>query len=106
MKIDMNEVSGGSRNLSGKGRGESARAHFRLDEIDRGDDRVTVKFPQEIYAISSSFFLGMFSPSIERLGVEAFQRKYRFIADDVLQQQIQHGIERATMSLEPFHSVA
>ena len=102
--IDLNDVTEGGtiHNLAGKERGESVRKHFALDEIDHSDESVVVMVPEELYGISSSFFLGMFSPSIERLGgEEGFLEKYRFDADTYLMQQILHGIRRATMTREP-----
>lgn len=91
-------VTGGIRNISGKARGESARKHFGLDRFDEDDEEVTVVFPDSLYAISSSFFLGLFSLSIKRLGETRFLRKYHFVADENIQRQIRHGIQRATMS--------
>lgn len=99
--IDIaNVAKGGIHNLSGKLRGESAREYFGLDRLDEDDQQVTVVFPEELYAISSSFFLGMFSLSIRKFGEEKFLKKYKFQADENMQRQIRHGVKRATMSRE------
>lgn len=100
-RIDLDEVTdhGAIRNLSGKERGESARCHFRLDELDVSDEVVVVCAPDYLVNISSSYFLGMFSPSIERLGgEEGFLRKYQFEAQPHVRVAIRHGIDRATMT--------
>ena len=101
--IDLNEVTGQGtvHNLAGKPRGESARKHFQLDRLDRTDEAVIVRAPDYLTNVSSSYFLGLFSPSIERLGVDGFLSKYRFEAQPHILRAIQHGIERSTMSRSP-----
>ena len=97
--IDLSDVTGNGevRNLSGKDRGLSARLHYKLDALDDSPDPVIVKIPDYLVAISSSFFLGLFSNSVEKLGGrERFLQKYRFEADGWVLDQVNRGIERAT----------
>lgn len=98
ISLDAVANKGQIRNLAGKPRGEHARAAFGLDEMDRMSGVVTVEIPDYIYAISSSFFLGLFSRSVTALGgAEGFLDHYRFRASDVVMRQIQHGLDRCVM---------
>ena len=73
----------GVRVISGRGRGVSVRERA---EIDRWDDQldhtpgatVTVQIPTEVIFVASSFYLGLFGPSIRRFGAEGFEERYRF----------------------------
>lgn len=99
--IRLHELTdnGATRNLAGKERGERAREHFKLNQLDQQPDEVEVEAPDYLDNISSSYFLGMFSPSIEKLGgEEGFLKKYKFTATQHIRRAITHGIARATMS--------
>ena len=107
--IDLDRVANGGqvRNLAGKPRGEDARLAFKLDEIDQQGGVVTVKVPDYIYAISSSFFLGLFSRSVMAFGTaESFLEHYRFEASDAVMRQIYHGLDRCLMSRGKFAATA
>lgn len=94
--IDLEKVSGGSPNLIGRERGEKARSALEIDRLDQERDQVVVvRIPPEVYAVSSSFVLGLFSRSIDALGPEQFRNRYKFDASQSVLQQIEHGIERA-----------
>lgn len=95
--IDLDIVAnkGSVRNLSGKPRGEAARREFNLDAVDARGEQVTIRVPDYIYAISSSYFLGLFSQSVTRYrSAEGFLQHYKFEADDVIMKQVLHGIDR------------
>ena len=105
--IDLEEYTrdGKIRNLSGKDRGLDARRQYKLDEIDQGEESVIVRIPKYIYAISTSFFCGMFSRSYERLGSkEDFLVRYRFDATELQWKQIDQGIERCASDFRPLVS--
>ena len=64
---------------TGRQRGESIRASLNLDEVDASEAAVEVLIPVNAYAISSSFFLGLFGPSVKRAGTpEAFFLFFHF----------------------------
>ena len=94
-------ADGKVRNLSGKDRGLDARAQFQMDEEDRQTDPVTVYVPDYVYAISTSFFCGMFGASYDSLGRDGLLRKYQFKAPDVLWPQIEQGLERCSYGFRP-----
>lgn len=60
--------------------GKKARHYFDLSTIDTSPDtKVTIVFPEDTYAISSSFFRGMFEKSIVTLAdADLFYNKYNF----------------------------
>lgn len=81
---------------TGRDRGERLRQHFKLDEIDLAQEAVRVVIPADTYSISSSFFLGMFGPSVVNAGSrEAFYGRYSFETDDFLKEVIDGHIQRA-----------
>ena len=87
---------GAIRNLSGKEKGIAAREHFNLDELDDINQLIVVNIPETLDAISSSFFLGMFSQSVVKLGSkEEFINKFKFNGSATLLRQINKGISRS-----------
>lgn len=95
-EIKLDELTKGEvRNLSGQERGVEARAMFNLDELDSSNDEVKVIVPDDLDAIASSFFQGMFASSVRNLGGgESFLRHYRFNASPEVMLQVMRGIER------------
>jgi hypothetical protein len=93
-KIDLGETAkdGKVHNLAGKERGISARSYFKLDQLEQEATTIDVIVPEYLDTVSTSYFLGLFSPSVKHMGIEGFKKKYKFIADDVLLTQINHGI--------------
>ena len=95
-------ANGKVRNLSGKDRGVSARQHFKMDELDlQPNDVVTVYIPDYVYAISTSFFCGMFGDSFETLGRDGLLKKYEFNMPDDLQAHVEQGLERCAYHFQP-----
>ncbi|WP_374944955.1 hypothetical protein [Sphingomonas sp.] len=80
--IDITLLTRGEvHNLAGHERGLAARESFGLARLDEDPDPVDVRFPPNFRQVSSSFFQGMFSASVRRLGsVEGFFDHYRFDA--------------------------
>lgn len=96
-KIDLAPLTDDGRvhNLSGKAKGQDARVALGIDQLDRASEPVDVVVPDDVYAISPSFFLGLFSQSISRFGSrEAFLSHYVFRADNVVMDQVNDGIRQ------------
>lgn len=106
--IDLQEFTRGGevRNLSGKDRGLYAREQFNLDHHDSLQETVTVSIPKNVYAISTSFFCGMFGDSYDVLGREGLLKVYEFDVPDVLWPQIEQGLERCAFRLETLMDTA
>lgn len=97
--IDLDRFTDGGkvRNLAGKDRGEAARAALDMENLDSGP-RVTVNVPDYLYAISSSYFLGLFSGSVGKFGTkEKFLQHYHFVADASIMKQVFHSVDRCLM---------
>lgn len=106
-RIDLSVFTGEGRvkNLSGKPRGEAARTHFALDELDQGAEPVTVVVPDYIYTISTSFFCGLFAGSFQHLGGSTkFLEKYHFEMPDDLWPDVESGLERCSYTFTSSHS--
>jgi hypothetical protein len=81
---------------TGRERGERLRKKFHLDEVDNSDAVVKISIPENTYSISSSFFLGLFGPSIVKYKTrEAFLEKYRFHTTKFLMGVVDQHIARA-----------
>ena len=101
--IDLKEFTRGGtlQNLSGKDRGLEARRMFGLDSHDETHASVTVRIPENVYAISTSFFCGMFGDSYQKLGDTGFRKVYRFDMPEILWPQIEQGLERCAFQFQP-----
>ena len=83
LTLDFSRIQGPV--YTGRSRGEALRAKYALDAHDDSDQSVEVIIPDATYTVSSSFFLGMFGPSVVKAGsVENFRRRYRFRAPHFL----------------------
>lgn len=95
-------ADGKVRNLSGKDRGLDARAQFGMNRLDQSADTVTVIIPDYVYAVSTSFFCGMFSASYNALGGrDQLLEKYIFKVPPELWPQIEQGLERCSYDFQP-----
>lgn len=103
MQIDLGLLTdaGKVHNLSGKERGEQARKKFGLDTVDESQEDVVVVVPDTVYSLSTSFFLGLFSPTVEAIGDDGFRRKYKFSATPLILQQVDYGLERCVSERGP-----
>lgn len=81
----------------GRPKGELTRRKYNLDAIDQNiSAKVVVKVPESTYSINSSYFLGLFGPSIRALGNrDAFFKKYNFQAPDRFIERIEGYVARA-----------
>ncbi|MEA3207131.1 MAG: hypothetical protein QOE70_188 [Chthoniobacter sp.] len=88
--------------FSGRPKGEALRAKLRLDEIDV-DPTARVKFlvPDEIVSLNSSFFLGLFSQSVKRLGEKEFRDKYIIEGPPEIEEDVDGGIRQALRDSNP-----
>ncbi|KKJ78287.1 hypothetical protein WH95_02970 [Kiloniella litopenaei] len=92
-------TKGGSiNNLSGKDRGIAVRRFLKIDEYDSSKEVVHVRVPDDMDVITPSFFQGLFSQSIVKLGgKDGFVNQYKFHANAELMKWINRGIDRSLM---------
>ena len=65
----------------GRAKGIFSRKQLSIDETDAAPGPVTIRIPADTYSVNSSFFLGMFGPSLDYFGSrESFMEHYRFEA--------------------------
>jgi hypothetical protein len=84
--------------LVGRDQGEQCRRQFGLAAQDVIFDQVEVRIPESTYSMSSSFFLGMFGPSIKAAGtVENFFSKYQFTTSTLLRSVIEPCVSRVLL---------
>ena len=97
MNIDFATLTEpGILNISGHERGVQARLQFELDRVDEVDGVVGVHIPEDVRAIATSFFQGMFSKSVQKYGSkDIFLSHYHFDATPNVMEQILRGIDRS-----------
>lgn len=99
--IDFGKIEGPV--YTGRDRGERLREALHLDDLDVSGDQIEVLVPDSTYTISSSFFLGLFGPSVVKLGSkEAFYSHYRFRLPSFLKQVIDSYVSRALQTRNLF----
>jgi hypothetical protein len=96
-QINLNEarIPPTSEVISGRDCGEEFRKRYQLDKVDAAPGEVQVSIPTEVVSMNTSFFLGLFGPSVKHLGREGFLAKYKFLCDDVHMETVREGISRA-----------
>ena len=85
----------GSTTFSGRKEGREVRRAHQVDMLDDDKRMYIVKMPNNTSSFNPSFFLGLFFPSIKKLGMEEFKKKYEFCYDnlyDVLKPIIRNNI--------------
>ena len=80
--------------LSGYEEGMMLRLTTNLNKQDNSNNQVQVIL-HDIYSLNISFFLGLFGPSVEKLGELGFRNKYIFICDEAIRENIDDGIIHA-----------
>src|SRR5437899_1189870 len=86
--------------FAGRDRGKLVRSKAALEEADRDADPVEIRVPDDIFSITSSFFLGMFGPSIQKLGADAFTTHYLFVGKDI-SPIVKDGVREALRTGSP-----
>jgi hypothetical protein len=83
LTVDLSQVLGPV--YSGRDRGEALREKYGLDSKEDAADVVHVVIPGTTYTVSSSFFLGLFGPSVRKCGtVDKFEKKFTFRGPEFL----------------------
>lgn len=99
--IDFEKIEGPV--YTGRDRGQRLRVELCLDELDARGVEVDIKIPESTYTISSSFFLGLFGPSVVRAGSrDAFYRRYHFKSPSFLKEVMDSYVARALQSRNLF----
>ena len=92
--IDFAKIQGPV--YTGRDRVELLRGDLKLDQLDESGDEIEVRIPETTYTISSSFFLGLFGPSVVKAGSkEAFFRHYKFQSPAFLKEVMDSYVSRA-----------
>ena len=101
MTIDLKNYSTpGAIFLSGRPKGEGIRSEIGLDSVDTTED-FTVEIPDSIISLNSSFFLGLFGPSVRKLGPDEFRRRFLFHGPSAIYRDIDDGIRQALKDSNP-----
>lgn len=100
MEINLSKFGGPV--FVGRANGAAVRARLNLDALDTDGRPVEVSIPDGTYSVNSSFFLGMFGPSISHFGSrEAFLSHYHFSAPEHVRTSLEELIERTLTSKGP-----
>ena len=82
--------------LSSKLNGENMRRKLKLDELEEKEDSIEIIISKPIASFNTSYFLGLFTTSINKNKTkETFLKKYNFICDEYIMKDIYDGIDEA-----------
>lgn len=98
--IDINFNDLGMPVFTGRSRGEESRRRLRLDSLP-DDESVRVIIPDDVYTITSSYFLGLFGPSVRKAGSrDKFLQQYSFQAPAHVKDKLGDFVTRALRDQE------
>lgn len=84
MKINLDEHRfQGIRVFSGRKQGKSVRMSCDLDMLDLEYEPVEIHIPEDVFAVTQSFLVGLFTDSVAVLGVKRFCEHYTFTGYDI-----------------------
>lgn len=93
MKINFQDL--GMPVFTGRTRGAEARKRLGLDGVSE-DMVVEISIPDDTYAITSSYFLGLFGPSVRRAGSkDAFLAHFKFKGPEHILETLDDLVTRA-----------
>ena len=108
-KINIdNYISSKSIILSDRDKGELAREKMQLEQLEKEYKKIIIVIPDRIVSFNSSYFLGLFTPSIKYLGGRVgFFNKYEFVCDSLIMEDIEYGIQEASHAqiMEQFEDI-
>jgi hypothetical protein len=82
--------------LTGRDSGEELRSKLELDKIEDEIAVINITIPDRIVSFNSSYFLGLFTPSVKKYKTkEEFLKKYNFKCDKWILKDIDDGINEA-----------
>jgi hypothetical protein len=82
--------------LAGKDYGQSCRLETSLDNLSPRE-RVVVVVPDEVFAVTTSFFEGLFGYDIADRGVTGFRESFSFEGKEI-SHVVAHCLEAAQLS--------
>jgi hypothetical protein len=94
MKIDLANFGGPV--YTGRPRGVAARKKLKLDGVPKAGEVVEVTIPDSTYTMTSSYFLGLFGPSVRLCGSKgAFLTMFNFSGPDRVLARLDDWVDRA-----------
>ncbi|PTU25939.1 hypothetical protein DA469_21145 [Bacillus subtilis] len=78
----------------GRKYGKITRKLMNLNKLDKTTDTIDIIFPDTIFMVSPSFFLGMFEDSFILLGKEKFLKKYNIVCTLFIKESLYSAINR------------
>lgn len=81
----------GERVFAGRAKGQRVRDEERLSELIETGEPILVLIPENVFSVNSSFFLGMFTEAILKLGPEEFRNRFSFEGID-MREAVEAGI--------------
>lgn len=101
-KIELEKYINNKIVLSGRDKGEEVRKKIGISSYDSDKNYYVIIIPNTVRTWNPSHFLGMFSESIKKLGLDNFMKKYEFISDtkdknlkSTIKKDLKEGIEWA-----------
>lgn len=102
LTIDLKQYIQNKKVLSGRDNGVNLRKKLEIDKKENENDEIKIIIPQDVFALNSSYFLGWLGKSVRDLGKENFEKKYKFECNEIVQLNIEDGINDALNNIDVF----
>ena len=108
MLVELAKYKSSKSNLfTGRPQGKQVRDLLELDKKEKSEKEITFLIPGDINGFNPSFYLGLFFQSYKNLGVEGFEKLFKFIIDSdnqdlvkIINKDLADGRRNAINSLD------
>jgi len=70
--------------LSGRDKGVAIREKWKLDEYEKDENKkFIIEVPKELKGLTGSLIQGLFTKTIENIGIDGFYTRYEFSSDKI-----------------------
>ena len=85
-----------SKVFTGRDRGIDVRKLSNIDELEASNEKIVVSIPEDIYSINPSFFEEFFKNVVNKLGRDAFLKKFELMSKEELMEAIDRILNNST----------
>lgn len=93
MEINLREYIGKEQIiLCGREEGYKLREKLNLDILEETNYQLVIIIPEYICSMNSSYFIGLFKDSINKMNINGFKNKYTFKCSEYIKDNIKDGL--------------
>jgi|SRR5690554_4431905 len=100
--VDLSKLGSNAKVFVGRPNGENAREFFHLDDVDYRSESLRLLVPEDLIAINSSFFLGLFGNDVKRIASEDAFFKYldTSMIDEHHMKRLRKSVSRVLLDIK------